>query len=142
MAPGSGLGGGRMSWAEATAGPLAGATCLWQDLDGLHVEAAPSAAPPTSILWAWRADSLLVRVRLDKQTAYVAVHDPVSQQPVRTVPWSPEDGRVAGSAGRGPDPAGDGTGATYEQVVIDTDGGGPVTFVRPAVTGGRPGRDA
>ena len=142
MAPGSGLAGGRMSWDEAAAGPLAGATCLWQDLDGLHVEAAPSAAPPTSILWGWCGDWLLVRVRLDGQTSYVAVHDPAVQHPARTVPWSPEDGRVAGSLGRGPDPAGGGTGATYEQVVVDADGGGPVTFVRPAATGGRPGRDA
>jgi hypothetical protein len=142
MAPDSELAGGRMNWVEAVAGPLADATCLWQDLDGLHVEAAPSTGPPTSILWAWRGDSLLVRVRLDGQTAYVVVHDPAAQQPVRTVPWSPADGRVAGSAGRGPDPAGGGTGATYEQVVIDADGGGPVTFVRPAVAGARPGRDA
>jgi hypothetical protein len=131
-----------MSWTEAAAGPLADATCLWQDLDGLHVEAAPSAAPPTSILWAWRGDPLLVRVRLDGQTAYVAVHNPAVQHPVRTVPWSPQDGRVAASAGRGPDPADGGTGATYEQVVIDADGRGPVTFVRPAVDGARPGRDA
>jgi hypothetical protein len=142
MAAGSGLGGGRMSWAEATAGPLQNATCLWQDLDGLHVEAAPSAAPPTSILWGWRPDSLLVRMRLDGPTAYVAVHDPAGQQPVRTVPWSLADGRVAGSAGHGPDPASGGTGATYEQVILDADGGGPVTFVRPASTAVRPGRDA
>jgi hypothetical protein len=142
MTPGSGLAGGRMSWAEATTGPLAAAMCLWQDLDGLHVEAAPAAAPPTSILWAWRGDSMLVRVRLDGQTAYVAVHDPEVQQPVRTVPWSPDDRRVAGSAGHGPGPAGGGTGATYEQVVVDADGGGPVTFVRPAADGARPGRDA
>lgn len=142
MTPGSGTAGGRMSWAEATAGPLADAVCLWQDLDGLHVEAAPPAAPPTSILWGWRSDSLLVRARLDGQTAYVAVHDPAVQQPVRTVPWSPQDGRVAGSAGRGPGPADGGTGGTYEQVVIDADGGGPVTFVRPAGTAARPGHDA
>jgi hypothetical protein len=142
MAPGSELAGGRMCWAEAVAGPLADATCLWQDLDGLHVEAAPSTPPPTSILWAWRGDWLLVRVRLNGQKAYVAVHDPAVQQPVRTVPWSPQDGRVAGSAGHGPDPVDGGTGATYEQVVIDADGGGPVTFVRPAVAGARPGRDA
>lgn len=142
MAPSSGFTGGRMRWTEAAAGPLADATCLWQDLDGLHVEAAPSVAPPTSILWAWHGDSLLARVRLDGQTAYVAVHDPAVQHPVRTVAWSPGDGRVAGSAGRGPDLAGGGTGATYEQVVIDTDGGGPVTFVRPANVGVRPGRDA
>jgi hypothetical protein len=141
MATGSGLTGGRMSWAEATAGPLEGATCLWQDLDGLHVEAAPAAAPPTSILWGWRGDSQLVRMRLDGQTAYVAVHDPAVQQPVRAVPWSLGDGRIAGSLGRGPDPVGGGTGATYEQVVVDADGG-PVTFVRPAVADAGPGRDA
>lgn len=131
MGSADGSRGGRMSWAEAVAGPLEGATCLWQDLDGLHVEAAPSAAPPTSILWGWRGDSLLVRLRLDGQTAYVAVHDPAVQVPVKTVPWNPEDGRVAGSAGRGPDRS-SGTGAEYEQAVVDADGGGPITFVRLA----------
>ena len=38
------------------AGPLARATCLWQDLDGLHVSGPPAEAPPTSIVWGWRAD--------------------------------------------------------------------------------------
>lgn len=122
-----------MTWAEAVAGPLAGATCLWQDLDGLHVASAPTAPPPTSILHAWHPGSLLVRVRLDGATAYVAVHDPAARAPVRTEPWAPDDGRVAGSAGRGPDGAGGGTGARYEQVVIDEDA--PVTFVRPAPQG-------
>ena len=41
---------GRMTWAEAVAGPLAGATCLWQDLDGLQVQPAPPAVPYTSRL--------------------------------------------------------------------------------------------
>jgi hypothetical protein len=133
---------GRMTWSQAMAGPLAGATCLWQDLDGLHVEAPPAAAPPTSIMWAWRPDGLLIRLRLDGQTCYVAVHDPAAGRPVpavpirtvpiRTVPWDPSDGRVAGSAGRGPDARGGGTGARYEQVILDGTGGGPVTFVRPA----------
>jgi hypothetical protein len=120
-----------MSWAQAVAGPLGGATCLWQDLDGLHVEAAPASAPPTSILWAWRGDSLLVRLRLDGQTAYVAVHDPSAQAPVKTVPWAVHDGRVAGSVRFGLGAADGGTGARYEQVVVDADGYGPVTFVRP-----------
>jgi hypothetical protein len=122
-----------MTWAEALAGPLAEATCLWQDLDGLHVEQAPSEPPPTSILYGWRGDSLLVRLRLDGDTAFVAVHDCAVQAPVRTEPWSLADGRVAGAAGRGPDEAGGGTGARYEQVVVDGDA--PVTFVRPAVNG-------
>ena len=58
-----------MSWAQAVAGPLAGATCLWQDLDGLHVETAPPSPPPTSILWGWLARTRLVRARLDGGTA-------------------------------------------------------------------------
>lgn len=132
---------GRMTWSQALAGPLAGATCLWQDLDGLHVEAPHEAAPPTSIMWAWRADGLLVRLRLDGQAAYVAVHDPAAQAlvppgPINTVPWDPADGRVIGSAGRGPDGRNGGTGARYEQVIldgdVDGDGGVPITFVRPA----------
>lgn len=124
-----------MTWAEAVAGPLAGATCLWQDLDGLHVERAPSAVPPTSILWGWRRDAWLVRLRLDGETAYVAVHDPTMQAPVRTEPWSLSDGRVAASAGRGPAAGDGGVGARYEQVVVDADGSGPVTFVRPTAHG-------
>lgn len=137
MEPDGGPRDGKMTWAEAVAGPLGGATCLWQDLDGLHVEPAPAAPPPTSILWAWRGDSLLVRLRLDGQTAYVAVHDPFVQEPtgrmpVETVPWNRNDRRVAGSVRHGPDAADGGTGARYEQVIVDIDGGGPITFVRPA----------
>lgn len=136
MVPDGGPRDGRMTWAEAVAGPLGGATCLWQDLDGLHVAPAPAAPPPTSILWAWRGDSLLVRLRLDGQIAYVAVHYPSVQAPgctpVETVPWSRNDGRVAASVLTGPDAADGGTGARYEQVIVDNDGSGPITFVRPA----------
>jgi hypothetical protein len=125
---------GRMTWAEAISGPLAGATCLWQDLDGLHVSAAPGSPPPTSILWGWRPDSWLVRARLDGSTVLVAVHD--GGGAVRTVPWSPgeEDGRIAANRGRGPSREDGGAGAIYEQVVIDgiDEGCGPVTFIRPA----------
>lgn len=133
---------GRKTWAQALAGPLAGATCLWQDLDGLHVAPPPETAPPTSVMWAWRPDALLVRLRLDGQTAYVAVHDPADAAPVPVVPWDPADGRVAGSAGRGPDASGGGVGAPYEQVIVDGAGDGPVTFVRPARDSVRPARDA
>ncbi len=129
---------GRMSWTEAVAGPLAGATCLWQDLDGMHVGAAPETAPPTSILWAWRPDSWLVRARLDSDVAFVAVHDGAGL--AATVPWdaghgsSAGDLRVAASRDRGPSADRGGAGATYEQVVVDgiSDGAGPVTFLRPA----------
>jgi hypothetical protein len=131
---------GQMEWHKALAGPLAGATCLWQDLDGLHVEQAPADPPYTSILWAWRPDSWLVRVRLDGRTAFVAIHDGASRGATPTVPWdvgdsqSAGDLRVAASKGRGPAPAADGTGAAYEQIVVDGigDGTGPVTFIRPA----------
>jgi hypothetical protein len=130
--------GGRMPWADAVAGPLAGATCLWQDLDGLHVEAAPKNAPPASILWGWLDRTRLVRARLDDGTAFVAVLDCADggELPgaVRTLPWPAGDGRVAASQGRGPDRQGGGVGAAYEQVVVDGigDGTGPVTFIRPA----------
>jgi hypothetical protein len=121
---------GRMSWAQAIAGPLAGATCLWQDLDGLHVAPAPAQPPYTSIVWGWRDDALLVRVRIDAGTAFVAVHAPAGPG-VGTVPWDGEDGRVA--AARGPSVASDGVGAKYEQVVVPASiAGGPVTFIRPA----------
>jgi hypothetical protein len=120
--PGGQLSGGRMTWAAAVSGPLAGCTCLWQDLDGLHVEPPPPDAPPTSILWGWRGESVLARVRLDGDTAYVAVldvavldvavldvavldvagggADPAAPAgadagAVVTVPWALDDGRVA-----------------------------------------------
>ncbi|MFI8774861.1 hypothetical protein ACIGKQ_22250 [Gordonia sp. NPDC062954] len=75
---------------------LADATCLWQDLDGLHCTEAPETAPMTSILWGWwpEAHGQVVRVRLDGDKAYVAVRSwPTNGQP--TVPWSRDDRRVA-----------------------------------------------
>jgi hypothetical protein len=131
---------GQLEWGETLAGPLAGATCLWQDLDGLHVEQAPPDPPHTSILWAWRPDSWLVRVRLDGPIAFVAVHDGTGGTATSAVPWDAGDSRSAGdlrvaaSTGRGPAPADGGPGAAYEQVVVDgiADGAGPVTFIRPA----------
>jgi hypothetical protein len=126
---------GTMSWEAAVAGPLNTATCLWQDLDGLHVEPAPSAPPPTSILWACRADGWLVRARLDGSTALIAVHHPdESAVTGTTVPWSHADGRIAASHGRGPASQDGGVGATYQQIVVDgvDEGTGPITFLRPA----------
>lgn len=134
MLPGS----GRMTWQAATVGPLAGATCLWQDLDGLHVGPAPGVAPPTSILWGWRDDGVLVRMRLDGDVAFVLVQSaPVDSASggagtaARTVPWDVrKDGRVAAVRG----PAAEQAGVAYEQVVADGIGQdvGPVTFIRPA----------
>lgn len=135
------LTGGRMTWAEAVSGPLAGCTCLWQDLDGLHVGQPPSDAPPTSIVWGWRDDSVLVRARLDGDVAYVAVCDETTLSAdtarVTTVAWAREDGRVAAAvaaadAGRGPRPERGGVGARYEQIIVGGIDIGPVTFVRPA----------
>jgi hypothetical protein len=129
-----------MPWTEAVREHLAGATCLWQDLDGLHVSAAPQTAPPTSILWGWRPDGTLLRVRLDGHAdtavAFVATHDPSAPdgpRVVRTVPWDAGgDGRVAAYVG--PPMEQGGAGAAYHQVVIDssTDDAGPVTFFKPA----------
>lgn len=123
------LGDGQMSWAGVMAGPLAGAMCLSQDLDGLHVGPA-SAVAPASMLRVWRRDQLLVRLRLDGRTAYGAAHDLAAQPPVATVPWDPAGGRVAGTAGRGPGADCGETGARFEQVV--TSDPNPVTSVGPA----------
>jgi hypothetical protein len=125
------ISGGLMTWAAAVSGPLAGCTCLWQDLDGLHVEPPPAEVPPTSILWGWRGGSYLVRARLDGDDAYVAVHQAPEAALERAVPWALDDGRVAASAGRGPGPAASGVGARYEQVIVGGIDTGPVTFLRP-----------
>ena len=95
-----------VEWTALRESALAGYTCLWQDLDGVHIAPAPPDAPRTSILWAWpsaflvtavvphpyggtvdeqkprpiwawepparRFDQPLLRVRLDKDMAYVA----------------------------------------------------------------------
>lgn len=137
-----------MTWAAARAGHLAGATCLWQDLDGLHIGPAPAQPPLTTILWGWRDDAL-IRVRLDTDksentsqdevTAFVAVV-PSAVPGARTVPWniSPGgDGRVAGV--RGPAVDSGAAAGEFEQVIIagqldehGTGAAGPVTFIRPA----------
>lgn len=43
---------GRIPWHEAV-GLLEGATCVWQDLDGLHRGPAPCQPPLATHLWAW-----------------------------------------------------------------------------------------
>jgi hypothetical protein len=122
-----------MTWAAAVAGPLAGTTCLWQDLDGLHVEPPPSEGPVTSILWGWRDDAL-VRVRLDGESAFVAVVT-TALGGVSAVQWDLRpggDGRVAGV--RGPAVESGAIHGAFEQVIVTGSGDatGPITFVRPA----------
>ena len=137
--------GGQLTWEAALAGHLAGATCLWQDLDGLHVEPAPAQPPLTTILWGWRDDAL-IRVRLDTDidestgqdevTAFVAVVPPAAPG-TRTVPWNigpGGDGRVAGM--RGPAVDSGAAAGEFEQVIVGgqpgTGAAGPVMFIRPA----------
>jgi hypothetical protein len=132
---------GKMAWARALAGPLDGVTCLWQDLDGLHVEPAPADPPPTSVLWGWRGDQYLVRARLDGGTAFVAVHDavgPAGSSGSAVLPWGAGDHRVDASQGRGPAAESGGVGDGYEQIVVDgiSDGAGPITFLRPVRAAG------
>ena len=139
---------GKMPWADAVAGPLEGVTCLWQDLDGLHVEPPPAEPPPTSVLWGWRGDGYLVRVRLDGGIAFVGVHDAAGPAGPGTsgsavLPWAAGDHRVDASQDRGPAAEDGGVGAAYEQIVVDGIGAGawPGHFPaarpccwRPAVT--------
>ena len=86
------LSGRRAEWSQVRDEELLGLTCLWQDLDGFHVEPTPSAPPLTSILWAWGTDRL-ARVRLDGTTAFVAIC-PADTPGVRAIGWDPNDGRV------------------------------------------------
>ncbi len=82
-----------LTWAEAAAGPLDGLECLWQDLDGVHLGAAPDTPPPTSILWAWEPDGdLVVRCRLDGDVVYLAQRRGLTGADL--IPWSGH-GRVA-----------------------------------------------
>ncbi|MGW0359274.1 hypothetical protein ACWDXV_34225 [Nocardia nova] len=73
---------------------LFGATCLWQDLDGLHREPAPAAIPLTSILWAWwnRADGRTARLRLDSGRVYLAI-ETWPNDPISTIAWGADDDR-------------------------------------------------
>jgi hypothetical protein len=131
-----GVTGRRTTWALATSTELVGATCLWQDLDGLHVAAPPPEPPPTSILWAW-TDHTLFRLRLDDTTVHLA-RCPASTPATATIPWNATaDSRVAAYR-PAPGTGRDGLGTTYLEVTIDTGPAGPVTFIRPATATGGP----
>jgi hypothetical protein len=118
-----------MPWPRLVAEALDGYTCLWQDLDGLHVEAPPPDPPPTSILWAWAADGAMARVRLDGGRGYVATC-PADVSTTEVLPWATDDGRV--HAVRKAITSSAGLELRLEQYVddgLDT-GAGPITFLR------------
>jgi hypothetical protein len=129
--PAPSITGGTLSWDETVTTALPGWTCLWQDLDGLHVAAPPTTAPPTSILWAWADDGTMARLRLDGDTAHVAIC-PADTPGVIVQPWTDTDGRVRAARF-----AADTTtrlDLSLEQVIVDgaDSHAGPVTFLRPA----------
>lgn len=67
-----------MTWQEARDSELAGMECLWQDLDGVHLEPAPHDPPRSSILWAWSSAGeppRAVRCRLDGDMVLLAQTD-------------------------------------------------------------------
>jgi hypothetical protein len=117
------------TWRATVEQVLVGHTCLWQDLDGLHVEPAPLEPPPTSILWAWSPAGQMVRVRLDDELAYVAVC-PANVPTTAVETWARNDGRVR--AFRAAANSTSGLELTLEQYVDDgiDSGTGPITFLR------------
>ena len=135
------------TWADAIEGPLAGATCLWQDLDGIHHEPPTREAPPTHVLWAW-TDQTLVRVRLDGNEVFVATLRwplPAGAGPgvsvIRPLPWAADDKRVAAVRDAGGRQGADVLATRW--IVVRDDGlsdvhgdhtaaMGAITFLRPA----------
>lgn len=84
----------RMTWKELTEG-LNDHEALWQDLDGVHLEALPMKPPHTSILWAWPREisdgpadaSELRRIRLDAPTGTTWVATPGEVSRRQLLPW-------------------------------------------------------
>ncbi|MEU8305914.1 hypothetical protein AB0C84_20345 [Actinomadura sp. NPDC048955] len=93
---------GRLSWKQALP-HLAGTTCLWADLDGLHSGPSSAQVPIATHLWAWGDDGRLLRARIDGPDCVLAeLHlDPTTMgEPVRftvrQVPtWPLDEGRVS-----------------------------------------------
>jgi hypothetical protein len=44
---------------------LEGLVCYWSDLDGIHIQPAPSSCPVASHLWAYDSKHQWVRVRIE-----------------------------------------------------------------------------
>lgn len=126
------------SWSTAFDDADGDVTCLWQDLDGLHIEVPPDSPPCTSILWAWTKSTML-RVRLDGDRAYVA-RCPSATTGTEICPWTDKlDGRVSAHRQLFGE---DALGVRLVAVVVDgiDDQVGPITFLRPqdaSTTGAR-----
>ena len=79
---------------------LNGYTCLWQDLDGLHVTGPPQSAPPTSILWAWPTGA-----------------SAMSEPPAPFDEWDPQHSLVGDESA----PAGSQPGWAWEPAIVEFD---------------------
>ncbi len=62
---------GRLPWTQARE-TLADYTCVWLDLDGLHVGAPPRETPIATHIWGW-SNGHYARARLDTDAAYLGV---------------------------------------------------------------------
>jgi hypothetical protein len=137
ITPAGALTGRRTTWSDARTTELTEATCLWQDLDGLHLAPPPATPPHTSILWAWTPTGTLLRLRIDDNTVHLAQWEGAGD--VETVPWSADqtvdeqDRRVASY--RGSNTSDGGLGSTYTEITVHpndpADNHGPITFIRP-----------
>lgn len=88
---------GRMDWDDVR-NALAEATCIWQDLDGLHCDPVPESVPLASHLWAW-SRSHSWRFRLDVGTcvgAVLTVDDGVVSRADAVLPRSTPDSGLSG----------------------------------------------
>lgn len=87
---------GRLEWGDVV-GELAGATCVWQDLKGLHSGPVPEDAPLASHLWAWRG-SQSWRFRVDGDTCVGAAlnrDDGAASQGLAVLPRSTPDSSLS-----------------------------------------------
>lgn len=115
-------------WSQVLA-KLDSATCMWQDLDGFHLDQAPDRPPLTSIMWAWchaNSPPTAFRLRLDGDVFYLA-SIPIPAEGWREfTPWG-DRGEVAGAktlAGGRLDP----TTQTLRHVADDGAGLAPIPF--------------
>lgn len=114
--------GGLLPWSEVRS-HLGEATCTWQDLEGLHLAAAPDAAPISTHLWGWSSNRCF-RARIDGEHAYLAAltqdgsgtHVNVIIRPslLRNAEYFTAEGDIP------------------DLELLETTGRAPATFLRPA----------